>query len=157
MDLATMILETSHRMVKEEVLNNMVHMQLKFDTEEVYNIYVKQHPKLKNSMILEYMNTPFNVKKHSRTCCRGVGLLFRQICRSYLSKYNKHYFDAGECLSIVIRYKGQEIISDMHTIYDRIEYAELSISTNAEEESDEFDFLNKFFSDYFKFIESIDM
>lgn len=157
MDLATMILETSHKMVKEEELSKMINMQMKFDKEDTYNIYVKQHPKLKNSIILEYMNTPFNVKKNSCKCCQAVGYIFRQICRSYLSKHNKHFFDAGECLSIEINYRGQEIMSDMHTICDKIEYGELSASANADEESDELNFLCNFFTDYFKFVESIDI
>lgn len=157
MDLATMILEKSHQMAKEEELNSMVQMNLKFDKDDVYTIHVKQHPKLRNSIVLEYMNVKFNLKKNSCKCCQSVGYIFRQICRSYLVKNKKDYFDAGDYLEIDVRCKGAQISYDMHSICEKINFDEMSISTNAEVESDEFDFLYKFFMDYFNFVESIDI
>lgn len=157
MDLATMILEKSHTMVREDQLSNMIQLKLKFDSpNDEYCIYIKQHPKLKNSHIVEYLSAKLNIKKNN-VYSPAVRYIFYQIFRKHLLKHNKHYFDAGECLCIDIKYKNEEIISDMHTICDKIDFSELSISANAQEESDELDFMFKFVTNYFNFVESIDM
>lgn len=135
MDLAELILDKAKEIEENEKSKDYIEFQLIFHIhgedkciDDIYSFKIYRcykSDKLSKNVIIEYNNITWIKVNKTRKLTELLLIIFRQICRDVLNKYNYNVFE-NEIIKLNILNKGKMLFTDEIFIYGQIDTEDLS-------------------------------